>query len=294
MSHLTDELLVLSARGQRLPAAAAEHLDRCSSCRARQGTWSTLAAASAQQGAPAVPPFDQLITPMLTARRAEMVQVVAPTVVRSSVLALAVARWQVRLLPRPLAVLSVVGLLIAVAVARAIPSTTWGTQAFASAVALIALLGAVGVAGGRADPRGELWQVLPITPAAVFWARLLVVLSADVVLAIAASGLLVALSPPVGFVALLAAWFGPALLSSGTALLGTVWRGPWFGTLISVVTWTLGSVSTAPSVRAHVGVGAIAARLWDTTPATVALAGLVIVVAARLAGSREFAVRRVR
>jgi hypothetical protein len=292
MNHLDDELLVLSARGEQLPRAAVAHLDRCPSCRTQQVVWSKLAAAAtARPVSTAVPPFDQLVEPVLAARREQMIQVVAPTVARSSWLALAVARWQVRLLPRPLALLSVAGLLVAVAVARAVPSAAWGTQAFASAVALVSLLGAVGVAGGRADPRGELWQVLPVPPAAVFWSRLLVVLSANVLLATVASALLVALGQPIGFTALLSAWLGPALLSSGTALLGTVWRGPWCGALVGLVTWTLGSLSTAPSARVDVGVGALTARLWDTTPATLGLALLVIVVAARLAGSRDLAVR---
>lgn len=288
MTHLDEELLTASARGQGLPAPAAAHLAGCATCRTRCEAWVNVRAAARQsqtaRGPVLVPSFDALLSPALTARRSGPVQVVAPSVDRSWRLSLEVTRWQLRLLPRVLVVLTVFGLVAGVVLARVVPSPAWGTRVFADLVALVVLAGAVGVAGPRADPRGELWQALPVAPAAVFWSRLVVVLAGNLAGATAASGVLVVAGQPGGFGALVAAWLGPALLSAGVALLGTVWRGPWLGALAGALVWAVGSASTAPSARVDVGLGALASRLWATTPLTLTVAVLLLVLAARLAG----------
>jgi hypothetical protein len=287
MTHLDEELLTARARGQGLTAPAAAHLAQCATCRTRLEAWANVTAAARQvqaaQGPVLVPSFDALLAPALTARRSGLVQVVAPSVDRSWRLSLEVTGWQLRLLPRVLAVLTVFGLVTGVVLARAVPSSAWGTRVFADLVALVVLAGAVGVAGPRADPRGELWQTLPVSPAAVFWSRLVVVLAGNLVGAAAASGVLVVAGQPGGFGALVAAWLGPALLSAGVTLLGTVWRGPWLGGLAGAMVWAVGSLSTAPFARVDVGLGALASRLWSTTPLTLAIAVLLLVLAARLA-----------
>jgi hypothetical protein len=63
-----------------------------------------------------------------------------------------------------------------------------------------------------------------------------------------------------------------------------VWRGPWLGALAGALVWAVGSASTAPSARVDVGLGALASRLWATTPFTLTVAVLLLVLAARLAG----------
>jgi hypothetical protein len=291
--HLDDELLVRHAGGQELASEQAEHLAACPDCRARQQTWATLTSA-ARQGMDAdlpVPAFEALVAPALSASRATEVPVVAPTVAWSARVAAAVAWWQVRLLPRSLAAVTVLGLTGAAALAWGIGSAAWGVRAFADTVALVAMLGGVAVAGGRADPRGELWQSVPVAPPAVFFARLLVVVGGNTVLAVAASTVVAATGRSLGFVALLTAWLGPALLSSAVALLGTVWRGAWLGVLLGLLVWSAGTLSTAPSARVDVGVGALAHGLWGTTPTTIALTVLLLAAALGLVGRVGSAVR---
>jgi hypothetical protein len=258
MMHLDEEMLTASARGLDLPAPAAAHLAGCAACRTRCEAWANVRAAARQsqsaRGPVLVPAFDALLVPALAARRSGPVQVVAPSVDRSWRLSMEVTRWQLRLLPRVLAVLTVFGLATGVVLARVVPSPAWGTRVFADMVALVVLAGAVGVAGPRADPRGELWQALPVAPAAVFWSRLVVVLAGNLAGAAAASGVLVVAGQPGGFGALVAAWSGAVVGGGGTVGHGVA--GP--------VAWrTRRRTGVGGRVAVHCAVRAGGRRPWD-------------------------------
>lgn len=289
MTHLDEEQIAAGAAGGVLSPPQSAHVASCARCRTRLQAWANVSAAARQSlgderaaaQAP-VPPFDELLAPALASRRSAVVPVVAPSVGRSWRLSVAVAGWQLRLLPRTLGVLTGGGLAAAVLLARVVPSPAWGTRIFADLVALVALAGAVGVAGPRADPRGELWRTLPVSPVMVFWSRVVLVLAADVLAGFATSAVLAAAGHPGGFGGLVAAWLGPALLSAGVALVGTVWRGTWLGALGGALVWGVGSLATAPSARADVGLGALGSRVWATTPLTVGAAVLLLGLAAYL------------
>lgn len=296
MTHLEEEAVLARARGVDLKLAATAHLASCPPCQQRVAAWQNVTVAARRlevRTAPtSVPSFEALVAPAVRASGRADVEAVAPSPGRSWRISAATIRWQVRLLPRALAAVTVVGLGLAVAAAAAVPSPAWGARLFADLVVLSALAGAVSLAG-RADPRGELWRTLPVSPGAVFLARLVVVLSADLVAAMAASALLAATSSVGGFVSLVSAWLGPALLCAGVALLTTVWRGGWLGAVLGAVVWVTGSLSTAPTASmVEVGVGAVVSRLWTTTPITVGLALALIALAATLAarpGERRLA-----
>lgn len=286
MTHPDDETLLKVSRGHQPSApAVAAHLRICPLCRAQVVVWNRLSQAArtaAEQAGPiAVPSFDTLIAPALSRLRTEpAVEVVSPGIGRSWRLAAAIATWQLRLLPRLLPVLLVVGLASGVAAAWTISQPGWAEQVFADVVALGALLAALGACTRRTDPRGELWQTLPISPGVVFLARLVLVLGADLVTALAASGLLAGAGHGPGFAGLVAAWLGPALLSAGAGLLLAVWRGAWLGGLVGGLLWLLGALASWPSAHTvNVGLGKVASQLWTTTPWTV-LAGLLLLAAA--------------
>lgn len=286
MTHPDDETLLALSHGRtpRSPAVA-EHVRNCPVCRAQVSTWARLSqaarAAEDQAGPVVTPSFDTLIAPALGRRHAEpVVEVVASGIGRSWRLAAAVAGWQLRLLPRVLPVLIVVGLVVGVAAAWNIPDPDWAQQVFADVVALTALIAALGACTHRSDPRGELWQTLPISPGVVFFARLVLVLGVDLGVALAASGLLAATGNGPGFTGLVAAWLGPALLSAGVGLLLAVWRGAWLGGLVGGVVWLFGAMASRPAAHmVNVGLGRLVSQVWTTTPWTV-LAGLCLLAAA--------------
>ncbi len=291
MTHLDEEAVLSRARGERLHPAMLAHARECAHCQRRVAAWTNVASAArqleARDTAVVVPSFDRLLGPALATSAASGVEVVAPSPRRSWRISLALAGWQLRLLPRSLAVLTLLGLGLGIAAAAAVSEPVWAARVFADVMVLLALMGAIGIVGERVDPRGELWRALPVSPGAVLLSRVTVVVGFDLLAATAASAVLAATTSAGSFSALVAAWLGPALLSAGVALLGTVWRGGWLGGALGAAVWVLGTMSTLPMAHTvDAGMGAVATRLWATTPATVA-AGVLLLALAVAVGARS-------
>jgi hypothetical protein len=84
--------------------------------------------------------------------------------------------------------------------------------------------------------------------------------------------------PPTGQV--ITAWLGPSLLSAGLALVLSIWKTPWLGSVAGGALWLVGTFATLPhGNRAPVGVGGVMAHVWTTGPWTVT-AGLLLLAAA--------------
>lgn len=273
MTHLADNEL----RGLAHPTG---HLGACTACRLRWESWRRLTAATRQAAAALAPPdrmppaFDALLLAIdpVTERPGP-----APSWRITVILVLR----QIRLMPRLLMPLSVVGLAAAVAIALVTPGTALASRYFAAAVVLVVLLGSLATCTRRADPRTELLCALPISPVAVFTARLVLVLATDLLFALTGSAVVHAAGVGTGVVDVVTSWLGQSLLASAIAVLGAVRYTTGVGAAAAVATWYLGSFTTFSSGGFAEHVGAVAAQIWGTTPWTAAVALALFVLAVR-------------
>ncbi|MEW2505763.1 MULTISPECIES: hypothetical protein [unclassified Amycolatopsis] len=189
--------------------------------------------------------------------------------------------WQLRLMPRRLLPLSFVGLAAAVGIALITPDPLPASRYFAAGVVLVALLGSLATISRRGDPRGELLFALPTSPVTVFIARLVVVLTVDLLLALAGSVAVHAAGIGSGVFDLVTGWLGQSLLASAIAVAGTVRWSSGVGAAAAVAAWCLGSLTTLARGGLAERIGAAAAQIWGTTPWTLALVLLLFVLAAR-------------
>lgn len=281
--HLTDDQLI----GDRDPGARA-HLNTCGECQARAEGWRNTAAAARQVSAELVgefrtPSFDALLGDVVGMPWAAPAEVVRPGWRDSLVLTAALARIQLRLLPRALVPLSALGFAGCVLLALRMPHSGSIAAVFGLAVTLVFQLGTLAICLPRTDPRLELFAGLPIPPAVVFSCRLVLVLAADTALALLASLPASESGVTPGFSAMVAGWLGPALLASGLGVACAVWRSPQVGSLAGAVVWLLGVAASSDSGPAH-RIGAFVEPLWSTSAVTLALAAVLLVVA--VAGMR--------
>jgi hypothetical protein len=256
MTHLTDDEL----RGTTRPDG---HLATCAACHLRWDSWRQLSAATREAAAAltpdARPPAFDVLLPEL---------VPAP-------------RWQLRLMPRSLLPLSFAGLAAAVVIALITPDALLASRYFAAMVALVALLGSLATVSRRGDPRGELLFAVPTSPVTVFTARLVLVLAADLLLALAGSAVVHTAGIGGGVFDLVTGWLGQSLLASAIAVTGAVRWSSGVGAAAGIVAWCLGSLTTLARGGLAERVGAVASQIWGTTPWTLALVLLLFVLAAR-------------
>jgi hypothetical protein len=274
MIHLTDDEL-------RSLARPAGHLTTCAACRLRWDSWQRLTGATRQAAmtlAPDVthPAFDTLLAALKPAD-----PVPTLTLKRSwRTTGLLVFR-QLRLMPRLLVPLSLTGLAVAVAVALVTPDPQLASRYFAAGVELVSLLGALVTCTRRADPRTELLCALPISPVTVFTARLVLVLAADVLLALAGSAVVHAVSVETSVFDIVTDWLGQSLLASAIAVVGAVRFSTGIGAAAAVAAWCLGSFTTLSRGGLAEHVGRVAGEIWGTTPWTAAVALALFVLAVR-------------
>jgi Na+-transporting methylmalonyl-CoA/oxaloacetate decarboxylase gamma subunit len=291
MTHLSEEEVAAASRGS-LPAVAGAHLAGCARCETRVAAWSTLAKAASKAdleltGAVTVPSFGTLLGPVLTAERTP-VEAAAPSLSRSFRLTVTLVLGQAKLLPRSLGPLTVLGFTATIGIALGVPEPAWGRSLFGAMTTLLILLGAVSTSSARTDPRRQLMLSLPISPAVVFAARLVLVLAVDLIGALVCSALVAALGQPSGLGVLVASWLGPSLLSASVAVVVAVWRSSLLGTLCGALTWFVGSAVTTPRPSAPTGGPALlVSRIWATSPWTIAAALVLLAVAVWLMSVRR-------
>lgn len=284
--HLTDDVLAQLAGPARDDRGARLHLEVCGDCRVRLEGWDNVGTAVRSEAAEqsvAPPSFDVLIGPLLSgagaaaaddSRKADAGTAVSarnPAAEPASPALSWRTAWQLVLrqavlMPRSWAPLSA-AVLVGVAVAAAAQSGSGtGVRLFGAAVVLVSVLGALLVASPRRDPRRELLYTLPVSPVAVFLARLTVVLAADVGMAMAAS----ALVDGPGWWPVVLTWLGESLLAASLALALAVRVSPAAGTVAGSLLWLAGVVG-GPGGLISTPADALLEVLLSTSPWTLAL-----------------------
>ncbi|MDC0772903.1 hypothetical protein [Streptomyces sp. HD] len=178
-----------------------------------------------------------------------------------------VARQAV-LMPRSWVPLSAAAFVGAALLASVQVHERFGLRLFTAVVVLLVMLGALMAASPRWDPRRELLFTLPVPPAAVFLARLTVVLCVDVTLAMACSTLV---DGPPGWWHVVSSWLGESLLAASCALAISVRVSPAAGSAAGGALWLLGVLS-GPQGLVATPLDALLDPLLSTTPWTLAIA----------------------
>jgi hypothetical protein len=301
MNHLSDERLVAWARSAQPGAQLDPHLADCRSCRARLASTRNLATATAAAAeeltGPVTPPsFEALLGPALASRpvpnragepASEPIQVVSPGLGASWRLLLALVLRQASLLPRVLPVLSALCMALALTILPSTRNADLAQRFFASAVTLVVVAGSLAVCSMRIDPRQEVLAALPISPGTVLTARLALVLSVDLVLALASSTVASHLDGQARLAHLVTLWLGQALLASAVAVLGAIWRSPLAGGSLAALVWLLGSAGTLPSGLLASRLGPVIAAVWSTSPYTLAASLALFAVSVAMVRARR-------
>ncbi|MFJ9418985.1 hypothetical protein ACIRPT_33225 [Streptomyces sp. NPDC101227] len=278
--HLADDALARLSRPGAVPAQHQRHLDGCLDCRTRMAVWQGIgeaARADAVEQTVAVPSFDVLMGPALAeAGRHEAESATETGTAERPArrfaprgfaqpwrLAGLLAVRQAALLPRIWAPASALGIVGAALLASTFTQERLALRVFGGVVVLLMLFGALLVASPRRDPRRELLFTLPVPPAAVFLARLTVVLCADVVLALACSALL---DGP-AWRTVVASWLGESLLAASLALALSVRFAPAVGAAAGGALWLLGLLS-GPQGMFTTPLQNLTGSLLSTTPWT--------------------------
>lgn len=290
--HLTDDVVArLALTGPDEPDHR-RHLDDCADCRTRMAVWQdigTAVRAEAAEQAVAPPSFDALLGPALAgskagaagssrggavparARPGSAVPARARAVSHPWRTAWHLAVRQAALMPRAWAPLSAAGFAGAALAASAGVQDRFAVRLFGAVVVLLVLLGALMVVSPRRDPRWELLYTVPVPPAAVFLARLTVVLCVDLALATVCS----ALVDGPGWWPVVSSWLGESLLAASLALALSVRFAPAGGAAAGGALWLLGVVS-GPQGLVSTPIDAVSTALLATTPWTVALAAALL------------------
>ncbi|MFC8872559.1 hypothetical protein ACFUAC_33715 [Streptomyces sp. NPDC057148] len=300
--HLADDVLARLARTASRDRRDGRHLDACPDCRVRLAAWRDIGTAlRAEEAGPehAPPPFDALLGPVLAPRSAAApADAACPAAAREAAGPRALVgrlgagvrsqgperslrtAWQLvgrqaALMPKAWAPLSAGGFVGAALLASAQETDRFALRLFGAVVVLLVTFGALAAALPRRDPRHELLFTLPVSPGAVFLARLTVVLSADLAMAMACS----ALVDGPGWWPVVSSWLGQSLLAASLALALAVRHGPAPGAAAGGAVWLLG-VTSGPQGLFSTPVGAMVDALLSTTPWTVALSAALLAWAA--------------
>ncbi|MET9431095.1 hypothetical protein [Streptomyces sp. NPDC003036] len=312
--HLTDDVLArLAATPTPHPDHTTPHhthMAHCPDCRTRLAIWQDIGAAVRITETPAEaathaeaaltpPPFDTLLGPALAdlTRPAGTTdlnglteapaqpqakhqppgrpQVRTPGVARPWRTAWQLAVTQATLMPSLWAPLSAAGFVGAALLASAHVPDRFAVRLFGAVAVLLVMFGALMVASPGRDPRRELLFTLPVPPAAVFLARLTVVLAVDVALAMACSALI---DGP-GWWPVVSSWLGEALLAASLALALAVRHSPAVGAASGATLWMLGVFGGPQGILATPFDGLLDVLL-STTPWTLLMAAALLTWAA--------------
>lgn len=293
MTHWDDERILDALRSAETsadPDAADalpddEHLRGCADCRQRVAAMRTLVGAGrvvASESAAdlQVPSFELVRSALPTANATAPDPAPRRSPVETLRLVAALVTAQLRLLPGALGPVSALGFAAAVGLALALPEGGLGRHVFGALVVLVVLTGVLATSSTNRDPRTESLFALPISPPTVFACRVVGVLGIELVIATVCSAGLRLFGGADDLPALLASWFGQALLTAGIALVFAVGRSPALGVLAGGLAWVLGSTSSVPAASGLPLHSAVSA-LWSTSPLVLAL-GLVLLVIAVL------------
>jgi hypothetical protein len=268
--------------GELAPAERAEfeaHLAECAECRADVAAWRSLAAVADVPS----PPGPDLVHRVLL--RSALSGPPPPTR-RPAWFSLALLRAEARLVRPAVPIASALVMALGVALAATSPQGLSG-QVLALVAPVVAALGIAGLYGPRRDPAFEVVAATPTAPGLILLSRIALVFGYDLVLALAASGVLAALGgDPGGLFALVGAWLGPMALLSALSLMLAVWLGADIAAGVAVVLWSLRVL--ADSLLGEAGWALDAVRtVWSTNAGTVLAAAVLTVVAVFLAGRGE-------
>ena len=202
---------------------------------------------------------------------------------RSIRLVAALTVAQCRLLPRSLAATTVLGLAATTVLAAMSHDETIGQAVFGLGVSLVFQLGALTACVARTDPRLELTTTMPVSPAVVFAARIVIVLAADVLLSWAASGLAIAAGLPATLPDLVAGWFGQAMLAASVGVVAAVRWSPTTGAGASAAAWLAAVATAVPGFGVGFGLlertGHLLEPLTTTNPLNLTLSLALLTVA---------------
>jgi hypothetical protein len=169
----------------------------------------------------------------------------------------------------------------------------WAADVLALVAPVVAAVGVAGVYGPQRDPAFELVAATPTSPRLILLTRIALVFGYDLVLALAASGVVAAVgADPAGMHALVVAWLGPMSLLCALCLLLVVWVGADVALGVAVALWSLrvlagGLFSGVP------GLLDLVRAAWSTNLVTALVTVALVAVAVILAGRGE-PVRRSR
>jgi hypothetical protein len=265
--------------GGRLPTGVALHLEECAECAREAAAWQAVSLGTRQAAVSLAPRPDALA--LLLDRVAK-----APRRSRGGLgHAAAVLAGQVPLVRRRIWAASVV--LLTLGAAIAVTRREQGGVALALAAPLVAALGVVLIYGREVDPGVEL-AAASITPIRlVLIARLVLVTGFDLVLAVAASGLVAMAGGADGLWAVVSGWLGPFALLCSLSLLLAVWWGPGASAAGALAVWSLGVLASTGGTRVlSAWQAAVLAHLWATSAGVLAAAGTLLAAAVFLAPYR--------
>ncbi|MGH3246769.1 MAG: anti-sigma factor family protein [Trebonia sp.] len=273
--------------GRRLPAdesaAVARHLEDCAEC-AREGeAWRAVSLGTRRAAAAvSLEPRSDALT-LLLGRVAN-----DPRRTRGRLglgHAAAVLAGQVPLVRRRIWAASVV--MLALGTAIAVTRGEQGGVALALAAPLVAALGVVLIYGPEVDPAAEL-VAAAITPIRlILIARLVLVAGFDLLLTVAASGLVATVGGAHGLWVVVSGWLGPFALLCSLSLLLAVWWGPSLAAFGALAVWSLDVLARAGDTELLSAWQAAAlAHLWTTSAGVLAVAGTLFAAAVFLAPYR--------
>lgn len=302
--HLADDVLArLALTGPDERHGGSRHLADCPNCHTRLTVWQDIGSALRLEEAELAvtpPSFDALLGPALAAAEAGVSRPGKGLPVAPPAGSPAAARpgqscgpgrvafrfrgpdrslrtaWQLvlrqaSLMPRAWAPLSAGSFVGATLLAAVHAQDRFALRVFGAVVVLLVMFGVLMVASPRRDPRRELLFTLPVSPTAVFLARLTVVLCADVAMAMVCS----AVVDGPGWWPVVSSWLGESLLAASLALALAVRFAPAAGATAGGALWLLGVVSGPHGVFAT-PLDALLGPLLSTTPWALALAAVLL------------------
>lgn len=275
------ELLLEYAAGTLTVADQArveQHLAGCADCRADLAGWCGLASAAGAD-VPAPPAAADLVHRVMV----RSVLSASPPPVRRRWSPLDLIAAEVRLLRRRVLVASALVMALGVVLAADTPAAT----VLALVAPIVAAAGISGVYGPQRDPSFEVVAATPTSPRLILLVRMALIFAYDLVLALAASGVLAATGAGLaGLPALIVAWLGPMALLSALCLALVVWVGADIAIGAALLLWSL-RVLAISLFADRTWLVEFAGALWSTNLATGCAAAALVLIAVIRGGFGE-------
>ncbi len=289
-----QELLPLYAAGTLDPAQRRQveaHLAACAECREELSLWQSIGAAvTAEDRALPAPPAALVDRALARTHRR-----------RSNILlrAWALLRAQAPLVRREIwltsALVMALGYLVTLVGSRDNP-TTGVIEVLAP---LIAAAGVAMIYGPENDPGLELALATPTSPRQVLLARLALVFSYDLALAVAASLGVILIMPAAPLMTLVLGWLGPMAFLSALALVLSLCIGAGNAVTVAMILWLGGRLAASPQLAspggltpALVAAAQAYALAWQSPALLLGLTGALLLAALWLAGRQEVVLPR--